>query len=63
MFICYFNFEFWWLDQHLIPSMWQLVFANISIQEWIIDSDYHNLPDGFGNASVFPAHYDEIVHI
>ena len=41
--------------------MWQLVFANISIQGWVIDSDYHSLLDGSGNALVFPAHYAEIV--
>ena len=41
--------------------MWQLVFANISIQRWVIDSDQHSLPDGSGNALVFPAHYAEIV--
>ena len=25
------KFKFWWLDQHLIPYMWQLVLAYISI--------------------------------
>ena len=41
--------------------MWQLVFANISIQGWVIDSDQHGFSDGSGHALVFPAHYAEIV--
>ena len=62
MFINYlFTFEFWWLDQFLIPDMWQLVLANISIKGWVIDSNQHGFPDGPGHALVLPAHYAEIV--
>ena len=42
--------------------MWQLVFANIFIQGWVIDSDQHGSSDGSGHALVFPTHYAEIVY-
>ena len=29
--------EFWGVNQNLIPNMWQMVFANISVEGWIID--------------------------
>ena len=45
--------------QHLIPYMWQLVFANIPIEGWIIDSNQHGFFDVSGHALVFPAHYAE----
>ena len=32
-----FYFKFWDVKQNLIPYMWQMVFAYISIQGWIID--------------------------
>ena len=35
----YFNFEFWDVKQNLIPNMWQMVLANVSIKGWIISSD------------------------
>ena len=41
--------------------MWQLVFANISIQGWVIDSDQHGFSDGSNHALVFPDQYVEIV--
>ena len=41
--------------------MWQLVFANTSIQGWVIDSDQHGFSDGSGHALVIPVHYAEIV--
>ena len=49
---CYgllFEFEFWWLDQHFTPYMWKLVFANISIWGWVIDSNWYCLFDGPSN--------------
>ena len=62
MFIYYlFKFKFWWLDQHLIPDMWQLVFANISIKGWVINSNQHGFSDGHSHVLVFPAHYAEIL--
>ena len=33
------QFKFWNVKQNLIPYMWQMVFANISIQGWIVDPD------------------------
>ena len=41
--------------------MWQLVFANISIRGWVIDSNQHGFPDGPSHALVLHAHYAEIV--
>ena len=38
--------------------MWQLVFANISVNGWVIDSNQHNLSS---HALVIPAHNAEIV--
>ena len=34
-----FKFQFWDVKQNLIPYMWQMVFANVSIQGWIVDPD------------------------
>ena len=41
--------------------MWQLVFANISIQGCVIDSNQHSLSDCSGHTLVIPAHKSEIV--
>ena len=32
-----FKFKFWCVNQNLISYMWQMIFANVSIQEWIIN--------------------------
>ena len=32
--------------QNLIPDMWQMVLANISVQGWIIDPDVESFFDG-----------------
>ena len=32
--------------QNLIPDMWQMVFANISIQGWINDPNIESFLDG-----------------
>ena len=32
-----FQFKFWDVKQNLIPYVWQMVLANISIQGWIVD--------------------------
>ena len=40
--------------------MWQLVFANISIKGWVIDSNQHSLSDCSGHALVIPTHIAEI---
>ena len=65
LFRCYiyylFKLAFWWLDQYLIPDMWQLVFANIFIQGWVIDFNQHGFSDGPSHVVVFPAHYAEVV--
>ena len=31
------QFKFWGVNQKLIPNMWQMVFAHISVEGWIID--------------------------
>ena len=41
--------------------MRQLVFANISVKGWVIDSYQYCLLVGPGNALVLPAYYAEIV--
>ena len=33
----YFNLSSGMLKQNLIPYMWQMVYANISIKGWIVD--------------------------
>ena len=53
--------QFWWPDQHLIPNVLQLVFANISVKGWVIDSNQHSLSDCSSHALVIPAHNAEIV--
>ena len=35
----YFNFSSEMLEQNLIPNMWQMVLANVSIKGWIIGSN------------------------
>ena len=37
------QFKFWDVKQNVIPYMWQMVFANISIQGWIVDPDVKGL--------------------
>ena len=32
-----FKFQFWGVKQNLIPYVWQMVFAYVSIEGWIID--------------------------
>ena len=32
-----FNFQFWDVKQNLIPYVWQMVFASVSLLGWIVD--------------------------
>ena len=59
---CLFKFEFWLVHQHLIPYMWQLVFAYISIQGWVIDSDENGFFDSNSNVLILPLHNAEVVY-
>ena len=34
-----FSFQFWDGKQNLVPNMWQVVFANVSIEGLVVDSD------------------------
>ena len=56
-----FKLHFRWPDQHLIPNMWQLVLAHISIKGWVIDSNQYSLSDCSSHALVIPAHNAEII--
>ena len=59
---CLLEFEFWWIHQHLIPYVWQLVFAYISIQELVSDSGENCFFEGSGNVLVLSAHNTEAVN-
>ena len=37
------QFKFWDVKQNFTPYMWQVLFANISIQGWIVDPDVKSL--------------------
>ena len=34
-----FSFQFWDGKQNLVPNMWQVVFANVSIEGRVVDTD------------------------
>ena len=48
--------------QVLIPYLWQLELAYVTIKGWIIDPDVHSLLDGHGDVLCLPTHYGEIDH-
>ena len=48
--------QFQWIHQHFMPYVWQLVFAYISIQGWVIGSDEDGVFDGSCQILDFSAH-------
>ena len=42
--------------------MEQLVFSQVPVKGWVIDSNEHGLLDGPGNTFCFPAHNGKVVH-
>ena len=45
-----FNFQFWDGKQNFVPNMWQVVFAHISVESRVVDSNVNGLLDCSGNA-------------
>ena len=45
-----FNFEFWGGKQNFVPNMWQVVFAQISIESRVVNPNVDGLLDGSGDA-------------
>ena len=54
--------KLWWNHQHLIPYVWQLVFACIPIKGWVIISDKNDLFDRSCQIFLFSAHNVKIVN-
>ena len=40
-----FSFQFWDEKQNLVPNMWQVVFANVSIEGRVVDFDVSGFID------------------
>ena len=49
--------------QNLIPDMWQMVLANISIQGWIIDPNVESFFDGSHEVLVLSPHYADVIYV
>ena len=47
--------------QNLIPDVWQVVFAYVSIQGWIIDPNVESFFDGSHHVLVLSPHYAKII--
>ena len=48
--------------QNLIPYVWQMVFANIFVKGWIINSDVQSLFYGSQKVLTFSSHYFKVVN-
>ena len=48
--------------QNLIPYVWQMVFANILVKGWIINSDIQSLFYGSQEVLTFSSHYFKVVN-
>ena len=55
--------EDWDVLQDLIPNVGKLVFLQVPVEGWVIDSDKHGLLDSPGNTMCFPACNGKAVHI
>ena len=42
--------------QNLVPNMWQVVFANVSIEGRVVDSDVNGFFDGSGHIMILPSY-------
>ena len=57
-----FSFQFWDGKQNLVPNMWQVVFANVSIEGRIVTSDVNGFFDGSGHTMSLPFYNFEVLH-
>ena len=48
--------------QNLIPDVWQMVFAHVSIQGWIIDPNVDSFFDGSHLGLVLSPHYAKVIY-
>ena len=48
--------------QHLIPDVWQLVLAYVSIQGWIVDLNVESFFDGSHYVLVLSYHYAKVIY-
>ena len=48
--------------QNLMPYMWQMVFANVLIQGWIIDSYVQSLFNCSQEVLILSSHHAEVVN-
>ena len=48
--------------QNLIPYVWQMVFVNILVKGWIINSDIQSLFYGSQEVLTFSSHYFKVVN-
>ena len=57
-----FNFQFWGGQQNYVPNMWQFVFAHISVESRVVDSDVNGLHDGSGDAMSLSSNNLKVLH-
>ena len=50
-----FSSQFWDRKQHLVPNMWQVVFANVLIEGRVVDSDVNGFFDGSAYTMSLPS--------
>ena len=61
MLIVLFRFQFWDGKQNFIPNVWQVVFANVSVEGRVVDSDVYGFFDGSGHILPLPISDFEIL--
>ena len=57
-----FSFQFWDGKQNLVPNMWQIVFANVSIERRVAYSDVNGFFDGSGHTTSIPSYTFDVFH-
>ena len=57
-----FNFEFWGGKQNFVLNMWQVVFAHISVESRVVDSNVDGLLDGSGDAMTLSSNNLKVLH-
>ena len=56
------NFEFWGGEQNLVPNMWQVVFAHISVENRVVHSNVDGILDGSGDAMTLSSKDLKVFH-
>ena len=57
-----FSFQLWDRKQKLVLNMWQVVFANVSIEGRVVDSDENGFFDGFSHTMSLLSDNFEVFH-